>query len=94
MRTLRGHKCLLVITERFTKLVNTVQMKGLSAGQVAKNFVDHWAFNYGPPTDVISDNVKRFTSKFFLDVCLMLIIHSSLTTTYHGGIDISIAWVI
>ena len=83
VRTPRGHRYLLVITDRFTKMTKTVPMKGVSAGEVAKHFVDNWVFNYGPPTDLLADNGKQFTSKFFLDVCRILNIHNSFTTTYH-----------
>lgn len=43
-----GHRYLLAITDRFTELVKTVSMKGVSAGEVTKHFVDHWVCNYGP----------------------------------------------
>ena len=83
MRTPRGNRYLLVIVDRFTKLVKTVPLKNISASSVARAFVTHWVFKFGPPTDLISDNGNQFTSKFFLDVCRILKVHNSFTTTYH-----------
>ena len=41
-------------------------------------------FNYGPPKDLLSDNGGCFTAKFFQDVCQILNVHNSFTTTYHA----------
>ena len=81
--TRRRNKYLLVMTDRFTKLTKTAPMKGISAAEVARTFVDNWVFNYGPPTEVISDNGSCFASRFFLDVCRILSIKNHFTTTYH-----------
>ena len=83
VRTTRGNRYLLVIVDRFTKLVKTVQLKNISAILVGRAFVTHWVFNFGPPTDLISDNRKQFTSKFFLDGCRILKVHNAFTTTHH-----------
>ena len=82
-RTPRGNKYLLVIVDRFTKLVRTVPLKGISASEVARAFVTHWVFSYGPPADLIADNGRQFTSRFFLDVCRILNVHNAFTTTYY-----------
>ena len=79
----RGNKYLLVIVDRFTKLVRTVPLKRITSSEVARAFVNHWVFAYGPPAELIADNGKQFTSKFFLDVCRILNVHNAFTTTYH-----------
>ena len=43
-RTPRGNRYLLIITDRFTKLVRTVPLKGISAAAVTQAFVTHWVF--------------------------------------------------
>ena len=48
-KTPRGYRYLLLITDRCTKLVRTVPLKGISASAVAQAFVTHWVFTYGPP---------------------------------------------
>jgi len=45
--------------------------------------VNEWVFTYGPPAELIADNGRQFTSRFFQDVCKILTIHNSFTTTYH-----------
>lgn len=65
IKTARGNQYLLVISDRFTKLIKTVSLKGLSAAEIANAFVNHWVFNYGPPSELLADNGKYFTSKFF-----------------------------
>ncbi len=83
IKTSRGNQYLLVITDRFTKLTKTVPLRGVSSAEIARAFVNEWIFNYGPPLDVLADNAKYFSSRFFLDVCRILNIHNSFTTTYH-----------
>ena len=83
VRTQRGNRYILVVTDRFTKLVKAIPLKGVSAAEVAKAFVEHWVFNFGPPSELISDNGRQFTSRFFMDVCRILTIHNAFTTTYH-----------
>ena len=79
VRTPRGNRYILVIVYRFTKLVKSVPLKNISAISVARAFVTHWVFNFGPPTYLISNNGKQFTSKFFLDVCCIMKIHNAFT---------------
>lgn len=80
----RGFPDILVVTDRFTKLVKAIQIKGGSAADVAKAFLEHWVFNFGPPSELISNNVRQFTSKFIQEVCRNLTIHNAFTTTCHS----------
>lgn len=52
----------------------TIPMKGISAADVRKQFVNSWVFNYGPLLELVADNGVCFTSKFFWDVCHILYI--------------------
>ena len=83
LKTKRGFQYLLVISDRFTKLTKTIPLKGVSAGEVARAFTHEWVFNYGPPQDLLADNGKCFTSKFFQSVCSILNVDNQFTTTYH-----------
>ena len=65
IRTPRGNRHLLVISDRFTKLVCTVILRNIKAATVARAFVTHWVFVYGPPLDLLSDNRSQFASKLF-----------------------------
>ena len=83
IRTPRGNRFLLVITDRFSKLVRTVPLSSISAESVAKAFVTHWVLIYGPPIWLLSDNGKQFTARFFQNVCRILGVENLFTTTYH-----------
>ena len=81
--TTRGHKYILVITCRYSKLTKTVPLRTITAYAVAKAFCEHWVFVYGPPVTLLSDNGKQFVAKFFLAVCKILGTRNVFTTTYH-----------
>ena len=83
IRTPRGNRYLLVIADRFTKLVRTVPLKRITAYSVARAFVHNWIFVYGIPLDVLTDNGAQFASRFFADVCRILRAKLRFTTTYH-----------
>ena len=83
IRTPRGHRWLLVITDRFSKLVRTVPLRRITAAEIAKAFVHHWVFVYGPPLSVLADNGQQFVAKLFQATCKILGISNVFTTTYH-----------
>lgn len=83
IKTPRGYRYLLVISDRFSKLVRTVPLRRITAATVAMAFVKHWVFTYGPPVFVLSDNGKQFTARFFQNVCRILGVSNLFTTTYH-----------
>lgn len=74
---------LLVIKDRFTKLVRTVLLRGVTTAKIAKQFVNKWAFSYGPPIKLIAENGHQFKSRFFKDVCKIVNVHNSFKTTYN-----------
>jgi transposase InsO family protein len=47
------------------------------------SFCDHWAYVYGPPVSLLTDNGPQFTAKFFQAVCSELGIRKIFTTAYH-----------
>ena len=70
IKTPRGNCNMLVISDRFSKLVRTVPLKTVTASEVAKAFVHHWVFPYGAPIWLLSDNGKQFIAKLFRETCL------------------------
>ena len=82
-KTEHGHRCLLVICDRFSKLTRTVPLRSISAVVVAKAICEHWLFVYGPPRYLLTDNGTQFTAKVFLAVCRDLGIAKVFTTAYH-----------
>ena len=83
IRTPRGNKYLLVMCDRFSKLVRTRPLKRVTALAVAEAFVTHWVLVYGPPADLLSDNGSQFASRLFISICRILGVKNKFTTTYH-----------
>ncbi|CDF38512.1 unnamed protein product [Chondrus crispus] len=81
--TKRGNRYILVISDRYSKLVRTVPLKKISVAHIAQAFVHHWVFLYGPPVKLLSDNGTQFTARFFQNVCRILGIRNVFTNTYH-----------
>ena len=83
IRTRRGNKFLLVITDRFSKLVRTIPLRRITAMEIAKAFTHQWVFFYGPPLTLLSDNGPQFAAKLFIDICRIIGTKNRFTTTYH-----------
>ena len=69
IKTPRGNCYMLVISDRFSKLVRTVPLKKVTASEVAKAFVHHWVFPYSAPIWLLSDNGRQFIAKLFRETC-------------------------
>ena len=83
IKTPRGNRFLLVMTDRYTKLTKAVALKRITADTIAQAFVTHWVFSYGAPSYVLSDNGPQFTSRFFRETCRLVGASNLFTTTYH-----------
>ena len=83
IKTPRGNRYLLVMTDRYSKLTRVVPLRNIKSDTVAKAFVNHWVLAYGPPTYVLTDNGGQFAGKFFADVCRIVGAANLFTTTYH-----------
>ena len=79
-----GYKYILVISDRFSKLTGTVPLETVNEKTVAQAFLNHWAFVYGPPRVLLTDNGKQFVSKFFREVCRVIGTNNLYTTTYNA----------
>jgi len=82
-RTSRGFRYILVITDRYSKLVQTVPLTKITALSVAQAFCERWVFQYGPPEYLLSDRGTQFVSKFMQKVCKILGIRQAFTAAYH-----------
>ncbi len=83
VRTERDNRFLLVIVDRYTKLLKTVSLSSTEAYDVARAFLQTWIFAYGIPKSVLTDNGHQFTAKFLLEVYRILGVQEVFTTTYH-----------
>lgn len=65
-------------------------MKVVSAIKVAKHFVGNRILNNGHPTDVISNNEKILTSKFFLDMWRIINAQNPFCTVYYPQTNVGV----
>jgi transposase InsO family protein len=82
-KTEHGNRFLLVISDRFSKLIRTVPLRFITALIVAKAFCGAWLFSYGHPRYLMTDNGTQFNAMFFLAVFRELGIDKVFTTAYH-----------
>jgi len=82
-RTAAGHRFILMITDRFTKLVRAIPMDGTSAVDCASVVLDYWVGAYDPPDGLLSDGGPQFTSHFWGQVCNLLSIEPKVTSPSH-----------
>ena len=71
-RTAASHRFILVITDRFTKLVRALPMDGTTDVDCASAVLDYWDAGCGPPDRLLSDGGPQFTSHICGQVCNLL----------------------
>ena len=81
--TNEGNRYLLTIIDGFTRFVTAIPLKSISAVAVARAFVNHWIYIYGPPKYVLSDNGTQFKSNTFRAVAKLLGLKQQFTTVDH-----------
>ena len=79
----KGHRFLLVIIGRFTKLTQFIPLRRIDAYTVLVPFVAAGIFKYGPPKTFISDNFKQVAAKLLQAVCSLLGLSNTFKSTYH-----------
>jgi len=71
-KTKTGNFFLLIIMDRFSRLVQAFPQAGISATDVSSAFCRDWISVYGPPDTVLTDNGPQFASLFFQGVCNLM----------------------
>jgi len=82
-RTAAGRRFILVITDRFTKLVRALLMDGTTAVDCASAVLDYWVAAHGPPDRLLSDGGRQFTSHFLGQMCNLVSIEPKVTAPTH-----------
>lgn len=82
-RTKSGKRYILVVTDRYSKLTRSIPMNYITAPLVAASFLNNWAFPYGIPQSVLTDNGPQFIAQLFRYVCAVLGIRRIPITAYH-----------
>lgn len=70
--TPRGNLHLLLVTDRFKKLVEIILMRTDSAMDLAKLFVNEYVFHLGPTVGILLANEGFLVSRIFQEVCNLL----------------------
>jgi len=60
-----GHKHVLVICDRFTKLTRAIPIRDATALTVLPPFIDTWVAAYGIPDSVLTNNGPQFASAYY-----------------------------
>lgn len=80
-------KLLLVIVDRFTKLLDTVSFRSITDFNIAMAFKAYWELVYGVQKSVLTDNSKKFNDKLLLEKHKILGTKERLTTTYEPELN-------
>jgi transposase InsO family protein len=78
-----GNKYILVITDAFSKLTETVAIECKEAEVVARAFFERWICRYSAPKMVVTDQGREFTNKILDEMCSMWGIEKARTSPYH-----------
>jgi len=78
-----GHKHVLVICDRFTKLTRAIPLRDATALTLSSAFIDTWVAAYGIPDSVLTDNGPQFASVYYQGILGLLGIASNYTSPYH-----------
>ena len=89
-----GNVFLLIIVDRFSKLVRAVPLAGITATDVSSAFCRDWISVYGPPDTVLTNNGPQFASLFFQGVCNLMGIRNLKRASAHACLWRSPSWEI
>ena len=78
-----GQKYILLIGDQFSKWYEAVAMANQEAKTVARALVDNWITKFGCPVNLHSDKGTNFMSELFTELCRVLGIERTSTTSFH-----------
>lgn len=81
-KTKRGNRFLLVIGDHFTRWMEVYPLPDQQADKVAEKFVGEFISRFGVPLEVHTDQGRNFESSLFREVCKLLEVHKTRSTSY------------
>lgn len=85
--TQNGNRYVLVVAEYFTKWVECYPIPNQEAVTVAAKLVNEFCVRFGVPRQIITDQGSNFESKLFSQLCTMLHIDKTRTSSYRPQSD-------
>ena len=82
-RSEKGNLYILTVQCSFTKWVEAYPLRNQRAVTCASVFVKNWVCRYGVPESIHSDQGRNFESNVFKEMCKLLQMRKTRTTTYH-----------
>lgn len=83
----KRNEYILMFTDQFSKMTETVPMKCISAPEVVRHFLNYWLLNYCPPAELVVDNKGFFLSNFFIDLFKIMSTENNFTATKYPKIN-------
>ena len=78
---------IVVMIDTFTRWPEAAAIPNMEAAIVAHVFIDTFISRYGAPVQLHTDQGRQFESHLFQQVCHLLGIRKTRTTTYHPQSD-------
>lgn len=78
-----GFSYCLTMIDRFSRWVEAIPIRDITAQTVARTFFDSWIARFGCPKVVTSDQGAQFESRLFLALCSLTGCERIRTTAYH-----------
>ena len=85
--TPNGNKYCLVVVDCFTKFLEVYPMPNQEASTVAAIVAKEYISRYGIPREIHTDQGRQFESALFQELCAILGIHKTRTTSFHPQSD-------
>ena len=77
----------MLVSDYFTRWIEAYPLPNHEAPTLAKVLVNEWICRFGVPDVIHSDQGKNFESRLFAEVCHLLEMEKTKTTSYHSQSD-------
>ena len=85
IETPRGNRYVLVVVDQLSKWVECYSLLDQTTERVARTLVSEFMGRFGCPLELHSDQGRHFESRMFKEVCDLLKIVKTGTTSWSGG---------
>ena len=86
-KTENGHEYILILGDYFTKWTEAYPLKDHTAFAVAEAILENFISRFGVPMEIHSDQGREFQSKLMSEICKLLRINKTRTTSYNPKSD-------